>query len=135
VGCGRAIEHLGGGGGGAGGCGDDAACAAPEGGCGAVFCWSCGAEAHRPLSCDTVRAWLLKNSAESENMNWILAHTKPCPKCGRPIEKNMGCMHMTCQAPCKYEFCWLVRACVRACVRVCMMPLSPCCPRRCACSL
>jgi hypothetical protein len=77
VGCGRAIEHLGGGGGGAGGGGDDAACAAPEGGCGAVFCWACGAEAHRPLSCATVRAWLLKNSAESENMNWILAHTKP----------------------------------------------------------
>ena len=44
----------------------------------------------------TVRAWLVKNSAESENLNWILANTKPCPKCHRPIEKNQGCMHMTC---------------------------------------
>ncbi len=101
AGCSRAIERLRGNG------GDDAACAAAAGGCGAVFCWACGAEAHRPLSCATVRAWLLKNSAESENMNWILAHTKPCPKCSRPIEKNQGCMHITCQAPCKHEFCWL----------------------------
>lgn len=73
--------------------------------CGATFCWGCQEEAHRPVDCDTVRKWLVKNSAESENMNWILANTKPCPKCKRPIEKNQGCMHMTC--PCKYEFCWL----------------------------
>ena len=39
----------------------------------------------------------LCGSAESENMNWILANTKPCPKCSRPIEKNQGCMHTTCQ--------------------------------------
>lgn len=51
--------------------------------------------------------WILKNSAESENMNWILANSKPCPKCKRPIEKNQGCMHMTCTPPCKFEFCWL----------------------------
>jgi hypothetical protein len=43
-----------------------------------------------------VRKWITKNSAESENLNWILANTKPCPKCHRPIEKNQGCMHMTC---------------------------------------
>ncbi|KAL4566412.1 hypothetical protein LXL04_030527 [Taraxacum kok-saghyz] len=24
-----------------------------------------------------------------------------------PIEKNRICMHMTCNPPCKYEFCWL----------------------------
>ncbi len=58
------------------------------------------------VDCDTVGKWILKNSAESENLNWILAHTKQCPKCRRPIEKNQGCMHMTC-SQCRYEFCWL----------------------------
>ncbi|PIA53344.1 hypothetical protein AQUCO_00900132v1 [Aquilegia coerulea] len=71
------------------------------------FCWNCNEEAHRPVQCSTVAEWVLKNSAESENTNWILANSKPCPKCSRPIEKNHGCMHMTCTPPCKFEFCWL----------------------------
>ncbi|XP_010528636.1 PREDICTED: probable E3 ubiquitin-protein ligase ARI8 [Tarenaya hassleriana] len=75
--------------------------------CSYSFCWNCAEEAHRPVDCDTVAKWVLKNSAESENMNWILANSKPCPKCKRPIEKNQGCMHITCTPPCKFEFCWL----------------------------
>ncbi|KAH7685045.1 E3 ubiquitin ligase RBR family protein [Dioscorea alata] len=75
--------------------------------CSHTFCWNCTEEAHRPVDCGTVAKWILKNSAESENMNWILANSKPCPKCKRPIEKNQGCMHITCTPPCKYEFCWL----------------------------
>ncbi len=27
-------------------------------------------------------------------------------RCARPIEKNQGCMHMTC-SQCRHEFCWL----------------------------
>ncbi|KAE9593299.1 putative aminoacyltransferase, E1 ubiquitin-activating enzyme [Lupinus albus] len=75
--------------------------------CSYCFCWNCTEEAHRPVDCGTVAKWILKNSAESENMNWILANSKPCPKCKRPIEKNQGCMHITCTPPCKFEFCWL----------------------------
>ncbi|XWS35252.1 hypothetical protein CRYUN_Cryun21dG0110000 [Craigia yunnanensis] len=75
--------------------------------CSHSFCWNCIEEVHRPVNCNTVAKWILKNSAESENMNWILANSKPCPKCKRPIEKNQGCMHMTCTPPCKFEFCWL----------------------------
>nr|XP_043617758.1 probable E3 ubiquitin-protein ligase ARI8 [Erigeron canadensis] len=71
------------------------------------FCWKCMEDAHRPVDCETVAKWVLKNSAEAENTTWILAFTKPCPKCNRSIEKNQGCMHMTCRAPCRYEFCWL----------------------------
>ncbi|MFS7940555.1 putative IBR domain, E3 ubiquitin ligase RBR family, TRIAD supradomain-containing protein [Helianthus anomalus] len=61
----------------------------------------------RPFDCETVGKWVLKNNAEGENTNWILAYTKPCPKCKRSIEKNHGCMHMTCRQPCAYELCWL----------------------------
>uniref|UniRef100_A0A0D9XFK6 RBR-type E3 ubiquitin transferase n=1 Tax=Leersia perrieri TaxID=77586 RepID=A0A0D9XFK6_9ORYZ len=35
------------------------------------FCWNCAEEAHRPVGCETVSKWILKNSAESENMNWL----------------------------------------------------------------
>ncbi|KAL3526483.1 hypothetical protein ACH5RR_011139 [Cinchona calisaya] len=75
--------------------------------CSYGFCWKCSEEAHRPVDCDMVAEWILKNNAESENTNWILSYTKPCPKCKRPIEKNNGCMHMTCRTPCGFEFCWL----------------------------
>ncbi|KAK4768614.1 hypothetical protein SAY87_003755 [Trapa incisa] len=95
-GCEYAVEFAG------GGEGYDVSCL-----CSFHFCWNCTEEAHRPVDCDTVKKWIIKNSAESENMNWILANSKPCPKCKRPIEKNHGCMHMTCTPPCKFEFCWL----------------------------
>ncbi|XP_024933190.2 probable E3 ubiquitin-protein ligase ARI8 [Ziziphus jujuba] len=75
--------------------------------CSFSFCWNCSEDAHRPVDCETVAKWTAKNSSESENTTWILAKTKPCPKCKRPIEKNHGCMHMTCREPCKFQFCWL----------------------------
>ncbi|CAN6236566.1 unnamed protein product [Urochloa humidicola] len=71
------------------------------------FCWGCGEEAHRPVSCGTVRAWLAKNASDAESAKWVLANTKLCPSCRRPIEKNQGCNHMTCRAPCRHQFCWL----------------------------
>ncbi|KAL1810661.1 hypothetical protein DCAR_0622749 [Daucus carota subsp. sativus] len=76
-------------------------------GCGYCFCCNCGEDGHRPVDCETVAKWVEKNNAESENTTWILVYTKPCPKCRRPIEKNDGCMHMTCRKPCGYSFCWV----------------------------
>jgi len=78
--------------------------------CGHKFCFKCKEEAHRPASCASVRKWQLKNTSESENVNWMIANTKNCSKCGRPIEKNQGCNHMTCDprsGGCGHEFCWL----------------------------
>mgnify|MGYP006889209581 CR=1 FL=1 len=37
-----------------------------------MFLLKCCEEAHRPVECATVARWILKNSAESENMNWYV---------------------------------------------------------------
>ncbi|CBZ54603.1 hypothetical protein NCLIV_050310 [Neospora caninum Liverpool] len=73
--------------------------------CGTRFCLYCSEEPHRPVPCNIIKSWNLKNQSEADNMTWILVHTKNCPKCKQPIEKNQGCMHMTCR--CGFEFCWL----------------------------
>ena len=74
--------------------------------CGNNFCFKCGSESHKPAECDTTKQWNMKNSAESENITWIMANTKDCPKCRKPIEKNQGCNHMKCRL-CQHDFCWL----------------------------
>lgn len=73
--------------------------------CGKCFCFSCKAEPHSPASCVMFREWERKNSDESETHTWIAAHTKPCPKCGKLVEKNGGCNLVSCQ--CGQCFCWL----------------------------
>jgi len=70
------------------------------------FCFKCGEEAHDPCNCPQLAEWAQKCQNESETANWILAHTKKCPKCNTRIEKNQGCNHMNCKL-CKYEFCWI----------------------------
>ncbi|CAO2150042.1 unnamed protein product [Urochloa humidicola] len=62
-------------------------------------------QAHRPVSCSMVRAWLAKNKSDSETANWVLVNTKLCPNCHKAIEKNQGCNHMRCV--CGHHFCWL----------------------------
>ena len=74
--------------------------------CGKIFCFGCGEETHVPCTCKLMKQWSIKNSAESENITWIMANTKACPKCDKPIEKNQGCNHMTC-VQCRNEFCWI----------------------------
>jgi len=104
VGCDRVARAKGPG---AGGKAMDVACE-----CGCSFCGKCQlvyqahAEPHRPAFCEDVREWTAKASSESSNVEWILINTKSCPKCHKAIEKNSGCMHMTC-SQCRHEFCWL----------------------------
>lgn len=76
--------------------------------CSYKFCWNCLEECHCPVDCDTVKKWVsMINEGESQNLYWIIGNSKPCPKCKRAIEKNSGCMRMTCLQPCGFEFCWI----------------------------
>lgn len=70
------------------------------------FCFICGFEIHAPADCIITNEWIKKARVESENLNWVLSHTKECPKCSVNIEKDGGCNHMVCSS-CKYEFCWI----------------------------
>ena len=74
--------------------------------CRTEFCFCCQTEVHSPVDCESVKKWVLMNNEKSLNWTWILKNTKPCPSCTKPIEKNQGCMHMTC-TQCSHQFCWL----------------------------
>ena len=74
--------------------------------CGTPVCLLCSEEQHGPLDCTGAEKWTTKNKSESENMQWIMANTKPCPACKKPIEKNQGCNHMHCRE-CNHDFCWI----------------------------
>lgn len=73
--------------------------------CGLQFCFSCLSDAHSPCSCVMWELWTKKCRDESETVNWITVHTKPCPKCHKPVEKNGGCNLVSCV--CGQAFCWL----------------------------
>ena len=84
--------------------------------CGTEFCFMCGKKPHYPSTCEQFEAWAEKHkSADKESKireqerKWLEEHTKPCPKCKTPIEKNKGCNHMTCKS-CNHEFCWMCLA-------------------------
>ena len=74
--------------------------------CQTSFCFQCAQPWHDPIKCILLLEWRKKLLEESENILWLKANTKTCPKCHVNIEKNGGCNHMTCRN-CKYEFCWL----------------------------
>ncbi len=74
--------------------------------CALVFCFEHGT-AHAGRSC---RAFKKQQDAElAMNAQFLRSErVHSCPKCKSPIEKNGGCMHMTCSR-CRYEFCWMCR--------------------------
>jgi len=83
--------------------------------CGYNFCHSCNFLPHEPISCEMMQSWSASNGFVEGTEEELESHrlksltTKPCPKCGIPIEKNGGCSHMTCvkgNGGCGYEFCW-----------------------------
>lgn len=73
------------------------------------FCFQCQTDAHEPLSCEQAEFWRSLSVADTLSRDWIKNFTKKCPNCMANIEKNGGCMHMTCRH-CKHEFCWICLA-------------------------
>ena len=76
--------------------------------CGTIVCLKCKGSGHEPLNCKMYNEWddNLSEVLDTLNNNWKKKNTKTCPACKTDIEKNQGCMHMTC-AKCRFEFCWL----------------------------
>jgi ariadne-1 len=74
--------------------------------CGWTFCFHCKERSHLPATCEQNRIWKDKLAAEGGQATWLFKNTKGCPSCKVPIEKNEGCLHMTCK--CGHEFCWMV---------------------------
>ncbi|WVZ59858.1 hypothetical protein U9M48_009950 [Paspalum notatum var. saurae] len=74
--------------------------------CGVSFCFRCcAATAHSPCPCAMWERWEAKGRGEAENVKWLLAHTKSCPKCFKPIVKDGGCNLVRCN--CGQYLCWL----------------------------
>ena len=91
--CGAAVEVFG------------ELCCEPLCSCGLRFCFACGDAPHSPCTCAMLRMWKVKCSDASETANWLVANTKPCPKCSKPVEKAGGCNLVACT--CGQCFCWL----------------------------
>ncbi|KAI3324212.1 hypothetical protein HD806DRAFT_62813 [Xylariaceae sp. AK1471] len=69
--------------------------------CGFGMCYECQVPWHMLRTCEEYKSKLTSTE------EWISANTKRCPGegCGVPIQKGLGCFHMTCRQ-CSYEFCW-----------------------------
>lgn len=72
--------------------------------------WTKGIVDHMHQSCE-IHKMKLEKLSKADNKafeQWASekgsTKVKPCPLCHSLIEKNAGCIHMTCR--CKYEFCW-----------------------------
>jgi hypothetical protein len=65
------------------------------------ICASCQTEAHDGLAC------VRPGDADGLFEEWMKNNgVKPCPGCKMPIEKIMGCHHVTCTV-CSIHVCWL----------------------------
>ncbi|XP_010169490.1 cullin-9 [Antrostomus carolinensis] len=80
--------------------------------CSWISCFNCNfPEAHYPANCSHMSQWVdddgyyegMTSEAQSKHLAKLIS--KHCPSCQAQIEKNEGCLHMTC-AKCNHGFCW-----------------------------
>ena len=74
--------------------------------CNHEFCQICNENSHAPCSCSERDRWNLITDEDLMQNRLLGDLMKRCPGCNAIIEKNEGCMHMTCRN-CRHEFCWL----------------------------
>lgn len=76
--------------------------------CAKIICLRCKLSGHEPLDCGMMEDWKenLDKVMDHLNLEWKKKNTKKCPHCKVDIQKNEGCMHMTCRH-CHHEFCWM----------------------------
>lgn len=76
--------------------------------CGFDFCFQCKKSEHSGFTCAQHEEFLvLSSQSERLNAEWLAKNTRPCPKCSVAIQRNKGCLHMTCRSPgCGHDFCW-----------------------------
>jgi hypothetical protein len=79
--------------------------------CQSQICTSCRGLWHEGIKC---------NKADDGDFFWnglgngANGTANKCPKCKCAVEKNSGCMHMTC-AMCGHEWCWTCGLNYRSC--------------------
>lgn len=79
--------------------------------CGTMWCFKCQEDAHWPATCEEAREFRQKNASyarfatRKEKELITSVQVKRCPSCYYPVEKGLGCNHMTCIF-CRKEFCW-----------------------------
>jgi len=75
--------------------------------CNFQFCFECGDSYHEDVTCEQHQKMLdIEKKTDPRFKIWQMHHSKPCPNCKAPIQKNGGCNHMYCEK-CKHEFCWV----------------------------
>ena len=79
--------------------------------CGTMWCFKCQEDAHWPATCEEAHVFRQKNASYAKMVltkKQVLitsVQVKRCPFCKYPVEKGMGCNHMTCIL-CHNQFCW-----------------------------
>ena len=78
-----------------------------------LWCFKCQEDAHWPATCQEAHIFRQKNvcyarmvTTKKRRALITIVQVKHCPSCYHPVEKGLGCNHMTCIL-CHYEFCWV----------------------------
>lgn len=72
--------------------------------CLARTCTACHKASHEPMTCE-MHAMSLKDTGIQKWMNEDNANRRQCPNCSVNIQKDGGCLHVTC-TKCRIHICW-----------------------------